>query len=241
MPTFAAIRAHVESRLPGALTPQIRSECEMVPTGIQAVDAQTGGIPKGALTQLCAPGKSSSGKTTLLLSTMAQLTNQGEFCATVDADDCLDPASAAAAGVELSHMLWVRCREKRGMRSLEQAFKAADILVQNGGFGLIAVDLGNIDESLIKKVPLTTWFRFSRVVEKMPTALVVVTPVSAAQSCAALTLNVAGSEVRWEGTCEVSHAQLVNAVEFKVEVMRARTRKAVQSARPEFTASAQWA
>jgi len=79
------------------------------------------------------------------------------------------------------------------------------------------------------------------VVEKMPTALVVVTPVSAAQSCAALTLNVASGEVQWEGTCEVSHAQLVSAVEFKVEVMRARTRKAVHSARPEFAASAQWA
>lgn len=241
MATFAAVRAHVESRLPGALTRPASLEHEMLRTGIQAVDAQTGGIPKGALTQLCAPGNGSSGKTTLLLSMMAQLTNQGEFCATVDADDCFDPASAHAAGVELSHMLWVRCREKRGMRSLEQAFKAADILVQNGGFGLIAVDLGNIDEKLIKRVPLTTWFRFSRVVEKMPTALVVVTPVSAAQSCAALTLNLAGGEVQWEGTCEVSHAHLVNVVQFKAEVTRARTRKPVQSARPEFTASAQWA
>src|SRR5258708_35093944 len=163
MPTFAAIRAHVESRLPGALTRPVSLEREMVRTGLQALDAQTGGIPKGALTQLCAPGKSSSGKTTLLLSTMAQLTNQGEFCATVDADDCVDPASADAAGVELSHMLWVRCREKRGMRSLELAFKAADILVQHGRFGLIAVDLGNIDERLIKKERLTTWCRFARV------------------------------------------------------------------------------
>ena len=241
MSSFAAIRAHVESRLPGALTPPVSLEREMVRTGIQAVDAQTGGIPKGALTQLCAPGKSSSGKTTLLLSTMAQLTNQGEFCAAVDADGCFDPVSADAAGVDLSHILWVRCRDKRGLRSLEQAFKAADILVQNGGFGLIAVDLGNIDEKLIKKVPLTTWFRFSRVVEKMPTALVVVTSVSAAQSCAALTLNLASSDVQWEGTREVSHAHLVNVVQYKAEVVRARTRKAVQSARPEFTALAQWA
>src|SRR5260370_455159 len=147
MPTFAAIRSHVESRLPGALTPPVSLEREMVRTGIQAVDAQTGGIPKGALTQLCAPGKSSSGKTTLLLSTMAQLTNQGEFCAAVDAADCLDPVSA----------------------------------------------------------------------------------------------DVAGGEVQWEGTGEVSHAHLVNVIQFKAEVTRARTRKAVQSARPEFTALAQWA
>src|SRR5258708_6845424 len=143
MPTFAAIRAHVESRLPGALTRPLSLEREMVRTGVQAVDAQTGGIPKGALTQLCAPGNSSSGKTTLLLSTMAQLTNQGEFCATVDADDCLDPASAAAAGVELSHRLWWRCREKRGMRSLELAFQAPHILSQTYGFARIRVAPGN--------------------------------------------------------------------------------------------------
>ena len=53
-----------------------------------------------------------------------------------------------------------------GMKAVEQAFSAADILIQNGGFGMIALDLGNVEERLIRKIPLTSWFRFARVMEK---------------------------------------------------------------------------
>ena len=84
------------------------------------------------------------------------------------------------------------------MKAVEQAFKAADILIQNGGFGVIALDLGNVDEKLIRKIPLTTWFRFARVMEALPTALVVLLTHSAAQSCAALTLNM-GASSQWSG------------------------------------------
>ena len=53
----------------------------------------------------------SSGRTTLLLAALAAATRRGEFCAVVDASDALDPQSAAAAGVELDRLLWVRCSE----------------------------------------------------------------------------------------------------------------------------------
>jgi len=119
---------------------------------------RAGGIPKGALTQICAPAGITSGRTTLLVSLLAQVTRKEQFCAKADASDCFDPESAAAMGVCLSRLLWVRC-SGQGMKSVEQAFKAADILIQNGGFGVIALDLGNVDEKLIRKIPLTTWFR----------------------------------------------------------------------------------
>jgi hypothetical protein len=240
MSSLSVIHAQVERQLPGALTPYLRTQHELIRTGISPVDALTGGIPKGALTQLCAAGGSSSGKTTLLLSMMAQLTNGGEYCALVDAGDCFDPASADAAGVELRRVLWVRCGERRGVRPLEQVFKAADIVIQNGGFGLIAIDLGNIDERFVRKIPLTTWFRFARVIERLPTALVLLTPFAAAQSCAALTLEVRGHEIQWQGSDHVSHARLIGGVDFAVEIARARTRKPPQSVRPEFSARAQW-
>jgi recombination protein RecA len=134
----------------------------------------------------------------LLLSLLAQVTRKEQFCALVDATDCFDPESADAVGLCLSRLLWVRC-SNRGMKSVEQAFKAADILIQNGGFGVIAIDLGNVDERLIRKIPLTTWFRFARVMEALPTALVILLPCSAAQSCAALTLNLAASAQRHSG------------------------------------------
>src|SRR6185312_14051101 len=89
---------------------------------------------------------------------------------------------------------------KRRLKPLEQAFKATDILVQNGGFQLIAVDLGGIEEQTLRKVPLTTWFRFARVVEKTEIALVFLAAHPAAQSCSGLTLNAGTVLTRWGGT-----------------------------------------
>src|SRR6478672_7396953 len=184
MSSIAIIRSQVECRIPGALTVYERPEPEVFSAGIQALDGETGGIPKGALTQVCAPAGITSGRTSLLLSLLAQVTGKEQFCALVDATDCFDPESAGVMGVCLSRVLWVRCIQ-HGMKAVEQAFKSADILIQNGGFGLIAIDLGGIDEKLIRKIPLTTWFRFARVMEVLPTALVVMLTHSAAQSCAA--------------------------------------------------------
>ena len=228
----------------------------MIPTGIDGVDRLTGGIPRRGLTQICAPREVSSGQTTLLVSMMAEVTRKEEFCALVDAGDCFDPASAEAAGVDMSRVLWVRCERRRGIKPLppqpaqkarglgtplEQAFKAADIVVQNGGFGLIAVDLGNIEERWVRKVPLSTWFRFARVMEKMPAALVFLMSYPAAQSCAALTLQLAGSRGRWQGDAKVCHANFLSGVECEFEIGRARTRKPVQSVPGRFTANPVWA
>lgn len=241
MSSIATIRSQIERRLPGALSPYIAPRPEMIATGIQILDRNTGGIPKSGLTQICAPVGVSSGKTTLLLSLVERITSREEFCALVDAGDCFDPASAQAAGVDMSRLLWVRCKGNRGMRPLEQAFKAADIIIQNGGFGLIAVDLGNIEERLVRKVPLSTWFRFARVVEKMPTALVFFLSHSAAQSCAALTLHMAARQACWQGQERVSHAHFLSRVECEIEIGRARLRKPVQSAGDRFTATSVWA
>lgn len=242
MASIAVIRAQVECRLPGALRYCERAAPEMISTGISEIDRQIGGIPKSALTQICVPEGMSSGKTTMLVSLMAQLTRREHFCALVDASNCFDPASAEAAGADLSRVLWVRCGEKKHkLKPLEQAFKAADILVQNGGFGLIAVDLGTIEERHIRKIPLTTWFRFARVVEKMPTALVFLTTYPAAQSCAGLTLHMAGAEPCWAGRGRVSHAQSLVEMKFEVEVGRTRLRKPVQYVRQKFAAAPVWA
>jgi len=241
MSSIALVRSQVESRLPGALSPYVRPELEMLATGIEAVDRETGGIPKGALTQICARGEASSGKTTLLLSAMAAITAREEFCALVDASDSFDPTSAVSAGVHGARVLWVRCERRAGMRPLEQAFKAADIIVQNGGFGLIAVDLGSIEERAVRKVPLSTWFRFARVVEKMPTALVFLLCHPAAQSCAGLTLYLSGSKACWQGPEKIPHAHFLSAMECQVEVGRARMRKPVRSACGRFAATSVWA
>lgn len=244
MSAIAFIRSQVEHRIPGALTVYERRPLETFSTGIAAFDQESGGLPKSSLIQICAPSGVTSGRTILLLSALAQVTGEGQFCALVDAADCFDPESAAAMGVCLSRLLWVRCKE-HGMKAVEQSFKAADILIQNGGFGLIAIDLGNADEKLIRKIPLTTWFRFARVMEALPASLVVLLPCSAAHSCSALTLNL-NSSVAWTGTNERSdaqapHTQLIGQVNFHFEIRRTLTKKPVQGVQNQFTARPQWA
>ncbi len=85
----------------------IRPTPDMASTGIPALDALTGGLPRGCLTELC--GTASSGRTTVLLAALAAATRRGEFCALIDASDSLDPHSAIAAGVDPGRLLWVRC------------------------------------------------------------------------------------------------------------------------------------
>jgi hypothetical protein len=241
MSSVALIRAQVESRIPGALRVYDRPAPEVFPTGIPAIDCETGGIPKSALTQVCAPAGVTSGRTTVLLSLLAQVTAKEQFCALVDAADSFDPESAQAMGVCLSRLLWVRCGDRNRMKSLEQAFKATDLLIQNGGFGVIALDLGNIEERLIRKVPMVTWFRFARVMEAAPSALVVLLSHPAAQSCAALTLHIGKAVPQWTGQPHKSHSQILSEVQFNVEVARTRTKKPAQGARTQFSARAQWA
>lgn len=93
---------------------EIRPAPEMVSSGISALDTLTGGLPRGCLTEICGPA--SSGRTTVLLAALAAATRRGEFCAVVDASDALDPQSAAAAGVELDRLLWVRCGQTSPLR-----------------------------------------------------------------------------------------------------------------------------
>ena len=87
----------------------IRPAPEMASSGIPDLDALTGGLPRGCLTELCGPA--SSGRTTVLLAALAAATRRGEYCALIDASDALDPHSAAAAGIDLDRLLWVRCSD----------------------------------------------------------------------------------------------------------------------------------
>ena len=86
---------------------EVRRAPEMAASGIPALDALTGGWPRGCLSEICGPA--SSGRTGIFLAALAASTQKGEACALVDAGDTLHPASAKAAGVEMERLLWVRC------------------------------------------------------------------------------------------------------------------------------------
>jgi recombination protein RecA len=111
MRSAAAIREKIESslaaRIPAALSPRLHQASELLPTGIVEVDALLeGGLPLGGLTEITGPA--CSGRSTLVASILAGATQQGGSCAYVDAADAFDPFSAAAIGINLKHLLWVR-------------------------------------------------------------------------------------------------------------------------------------
>jgi recombination protein RecA len=110
------IEASLASRIPSALTPAPRTIRPIATTGIQTIDELLeGGLPVGAITEIV--GSECSGRTSFALSFLAQMTQAEKVCAWIDVSDTLDPESAAAVGVDLSRLLWVRC----GVQTASQA------------------------------------------------------------------------------------------------------------------------
>jgi len=165
---------------------------ETVPTGVPLIDRQVGGFPRGSLTEIYGP--TCSGRTSVLVSALALRTAASEVCAVVDAHDAFDPHSAKAAGVKLEQLLWVRCR------NVDQALRATDLLVQGGGFGLIALDLGDALPHMVRCVPMQVWFRFRRAVEHTPTILLVLEQETTIKTCASLILKLHAQKTRWSET-----------------------------------------
>jgi hypothetical protein len=170
-----------------------RRRLAVFPTGIAEIDDSLPGLPRGAISEIYGPP--SSGRTSLMLSTLANATVHEEICAIVDCDDTFDIASAAQAGVDLQRTLWVRCGH-----SLELAFKAVDLILHAGGFGFIVLNLCNVPAKVVRRVISSWWFRFRRALEDTPTALIVLSPVAAARSCAALVLELKNERAVWPST-----------------------------------------
>jgi recombination protein RecA len=222
MKNVSTLRLSVESALAGRVsapfTYRDRKIVETVPSGIAPLDLLAGGLPRGSLTEICGPA--CSGRTSLLFSTLASRTAQSEACALIDARDAFDPHSAEAAGVNLKNLLWVRCR------NIDQSLRAADLLLQGGGFGLIALDLSDIPPQTVRYVPLHAWFRFRKTVEDTPTILLLLEQESNAKSCASLVLALQMNSAHWDVTSEVSpaptHTFLLEGFHSRVEVVRSK-------------------
>ena len=147
MPSASHLRAQIEAtlaeRIPSALTPLARLPYPVAPTGIPEIDLLLhGGFPVGALSEVVGP--ECSGRTSLALAFVGSMTQAGEVCAWVDVSDTLHPESAAAIGVDLSRLLWVRCGSSpvtaplpqdtvRGLHKAEKPPKAKPGLPAAGG------------------------------------------------------------------------------------------------------------
>jgi hypothetical protein len=235
---------------------EVRLALEMVSSGVSEIDQLTGGLPRGSLSEICGPA--SSGRTSVLLASLASATRRGEVCALVDATDAFDPVSAVAAGVDFERLLWVQCglpnpkddreghnfsrakkihskeraltSEGKNYKSLERALRVTGLLLQSGGFGLVAIDLGDVPIQTARRIPLTTWFRFQRAVEYTPTVLFVVAQAPCAQTCASLLvrlqaskeLSAFGPQHSEQKKLSPTHTQLLEGIHVEGELLRSR-------------------
>jgi recombination protein RecA len=344
------LKSIVAAKIPDAFFTKKSEIAEVTATGIPKVDALIQGLPHGALTEIYGPA--SSGRTTLALSFLAEMTRQQQVCTIVDASDSFDPESMAAVGAHLNRVLWVRCgnadagkdltsgcptsfsgfqqetfhhpqtftsgrhprEEVRGLSQaisglmknnfsnppgssrsrapvqtfgkmarpvtdarsreeqvaidclplrrgddvlarrqasvkiissqmqtslprqpldkrqnswtrLEQALKVTDLILHNGGFGAVLMDLGDVPPLNARRIPLATWFRFRRAVDNTPTVFLLLTREPCAQTCASLVLRCQHCRERWSPAESNSSSGVatLEGLELEVEVMRRQT------------------
>jgi hypothetical protein len=157
-------------------------------TGIAALDQLLGGgWPRGAVSEL--GGARGSGRTGILLASLAGALRRGEAAALVDGAGGFDPGAAVRAGLPLPRLLWVRA----GCTSASKRLAAAEAIVSAGGFGLVAIDFGEETPAL----PGAAWLRLRRVVGPPGTAVLVVATRRLPGVCGACALGLQGARPRF--------------------------------------------
>ena len=167
------LRNLLAERFPQSFTPL----APRLPIGLPPIDeAIGGGLPKSAITELSSQ-EVSAGSALLLCALLQNAQRERHFLALVDGRDSFDPSALGGLGNgRLPNLLWVRCT-----KALD-AVKAADLLLRDGNFPLVVLDLVLNPSTELRKIPQTSWYRLQRLVETAPTAFLVLTRASMVSS-----------------------------------------------------------
>ena len=253
----------------------VRPAPEMVSSGIAALDGLSGGWPRGCLSEICGPASSGrSGVLLAALARSTQNGEVCALVDAGDALDPVS-AEAAGVDLEKllwvrcgkavlsSQVPVLSSREKQMDRRrngdgpdiatesrrwelrLEQVLKVTDLLLQSNGFGMIVLDLGDIPVRNAREIPLASWFRFRRAIERTSTVLLVVEQQPIAGSCSSLLLQVSGKQLS-AISCQLSgnpptHAELLDKVEVTAELLRSRLERKPPKSAVSFASRAKWA
>jgi hypothetical protein len=149
--------------------------------GFAALDALLGGgFVRGRMCEL----SGRAGRMSLALAALAVATQHGEVVAWIDPGNALDPRSLQGAGVLLSRFLWVR---PLGAKRVVAALKAADLVLDAGGFAFVVLDLmGAKAERALP--PQAAWVRLARRVEQAGLSLIVLVPEGEGHFCSGMRL-----------------------------------------------------
>jgi hypothetical protein len=165
---------------------------EFLPTRIEGLDRLLGGgLPRGALVEMS--GRASSGRFSVALSALAATTQTGEAAALVDPGDHFDPQGAAAAGAELSRVLWLR------PRGLKPALAAAETVLATG-FALVVLDLG-LARIFRRRFDDAVWLRLARRARFHGAALLVLAPYRVTGTAARVVLAADAARAGWDRAC----------------------------------------
>ena len=157
------LRKLLAERFPHPVSPAT----SVLHTGLSFLDQSSGGgLPKSAITELITPRRS-AGSASLIHTLLQSAQRDRHFVALIDGADSFDPGSSDNSA--LRHLLWIRCRKA------SDAIKAADLLLRDGNFPLVIVDLVLNTAQELRKIPQTNWYRLQRLVESGPTACLVLT------------------------------------------------------------------
>jgi len=118
-------------------------------------------------------------------------------------------------------------------KRLEQALKTTDLLLHSGGWGVVVLDLGNISWVDARRIPMSTWFRFQRIVENTPTILLLLGEEPCAKGCASLALRCCRKREKWglAASSKVTNVSTFQGFEVEGELVRYRTLEPAGSAR----------
>jgi hypothetical protein len=208
-----------------------RDDSAALATDVAALDAcLRGGFPRGQLSEIVGP--SSSGRTAIVLQTIAASTRRGEIAALVDTFDRFDVASAAAAAIDLERLLWVRGEASGDPdAAVNRALKALNLVLQAGGFGCVVLDLADVPPVALRRIPVTTWLRVQRIIEGRDTACVLIAAQPLARSAGGLTLSLAG-HVRWTG--DADRSRHLTGADIDIRIVSPRRRMDGQVSIPAF-------
>jgi hypothetical protein len=213
----------------------VTDAADLAGTGVPAIDAALGGgLRRGHVSEIV--GGRSSGRTTVVGRALSAAAARGELVALIDPCDRFDPASAAAFGLDLTRLLWIR-----DTGDAPRALKAMNLVLQAGGFGLVVLDLADVALPVVRAQPFTTWFRLARVIEGSQTVALLVAAEHVARGSGGATIDLergamparvtppnaapprthARWNARWRGCSDRS--RLLQGLEMRPRVVGARS------------------